>query len=160
MGTAKKHAASRKAQHGGESSSFNVRPRAKPAGRGRAQAGGLGEGKFYEVEIRYKGLFHAFRKQAGGSSSIQRVTGKRKGGVWEDHKWLFSKEQAHLEDGLLVPDTRAAREILESLGSKPVHIAGDRFKAKAEPDLSGREKPAARKRAPQHNIKKAPMTMA
>jgi hypothetical protein len=46
--------------------------------------------------------------------------------------------------------------VLEALGSEPVHVSGDRFKAKPGPNVQEKDKPmAAQRRARQNNIKKA-----
>jgi hypothetical protein len=69
---------------------------------------------------------------------------------------LIGKEDAHLERGRLVADTPSARKILRQLGSAPVHVAGDRFKASDRPNVPERKKPTpAQRRARARNIKKA-----
>jgi hypothetical protein len=61
-----------------------------------------------------------------------------------------------VEDGKLVGDTQEARDLLKRLRSKPVHIRGDRFKAKPRRNVPERSKPtAAQTRARKKNIKKA-----
>jgi len=70
--------------------------------------------------------------------------------------WLIGKEDAHLERGRLVADTPAARKLLRQLGSAPIRIGGDRFKAQDRPNVPERRKPtAAQRRARSRNIKKA-----
>jgi hypothetical protein len=92
----------------------------------------------------------------GKKGGIQRVAGKRRSGSWDDQKWLISKEHAHVEDGTLIPDTTGVRAVLETLGSKPVHVTGDRFRAKPRPNVPEERKPTpAQRRAQQRNIKKA-----
>jgi hypothetical protein len=92
----------------------------------------------------------------GEKGGIQRVGGKRSSGSWDDQKWLISKEYAHIEGGRLVPDNEAARKVLEALGSKPVHVSGDRFKAKPRPNVPEKEKPtSAQRKARRSNLKKA-----
>jgi hypothetical protein len=69
---------------------------------------------------------------------------------------LISKEDAHVEAGTLVGDTKDAKELLKKLGSKPVHLSGDRFKARDQPNIPERAKPtAAQTQARRQNIKKA-----
>jgi hypothetical protein len=69
---------------------------------------------------------------------------------------LIGKEDAHLERGRLVADTPSARKILRQLGSAPVRLTGDRFKASDRPNVPERSKPTpAQKRARRRNIKKA-----
>ena len=65
----------------------------------------------------------AYSKVAGALSRLR-----------ETVKWLIAKEEAHVQDAKLVPDTKAAKEVIEQLGSQPVHWIGDRFRAKPEPN--------------------------
>ncbi|HZS08750.1 MAG TPA: hypothetical protein VFD58_28200 [Blastocatellia bacterium] len=161
MATAKQKEAARKnikkAQAAWQSMSSREHSRAQPEGRGRARPGSTGEGEFYHVEVRPKSQFVTFRTQdVGEKGGIERVVGKRPGGSWDDQKWLIARDQAHVEGDRLVPDTKGAREVLEALGSTPVHVRGDRFKAKPRPNVPEREKPTpAQRRAQQSNIKKA-----
>lgn len=161
MATAKQKEAARKnikkAQAAWQSLSSRQHARAQPEGRGRAKPGSTGEGEFYHVEVRPKRQFVAFRTQdVGKKGGIERVAGKRSSGSWDDQKWLISKDQAHLENGKLVADTPHAREVLEALGSEPMHVKGDRFKAKPRPNVPETDKPtAAQRKAQQANIKKA-----
>jgi hypothetical protein len=161
MATAKQKEAARKnikkAQQAWKSMSSRAHSRAQPEGKGRAKPGSTGEGEYYHIEVRPKDEFVSFRTHdIGEKGGIQRVGGKRSSGSWDDQKWLISKEHAHIENGKLVPDTQDAREALERLGSKPVHIRGDRFKAKPRPNVPEKEKPTpAQRRAQKSNIKKA-----
>ncbi len=161
MATAKQGQAARKnikkAQAAWKGMSSRAHARAQPEGRGRKKPGTTGEGMYCHIEVRPKGEFATFRTQdVGKKGGIQRVAGKRSSGSWDDQKWLISKEHAHVENGTLIPDTTDAREVLEALGSKPVHIIGDRFKAKPRPNVPEAEKPTqAQKKARQRNIKKA-----
>jgi hypothetical protein len=147
----------KKAQGTWRSMSSTARAHAQPEGTERARPGSTGEGEYYHVEVRPKGQFRTFRTHdVGEKGGIERVAGKRPSGSWDDQKWLISKEQAHVEDGKLIPDTSDAREVLESLGSEPVHVTGDRFQAKPRPNVPEAEKPTlAQRRAQQRNIKKA-----
>jgi len=105
------------------------RTKAKPGSR-RAKPGSTGGGNFYHIEIRPKTDFRTFRTQdVGRKGGIERVAGRRSDGSWETQKWLVAKALAHVERGRLVPDNEHARKVLEELGSKPIHIEGDRFKA-------------------------------
>jgi hypothetical protein len=161
MTTAKQKEAARKnikkAQQAWKSMSLRAHSRAQPEGKGRAKPGSTGEGEYYHIEVRPKEEFVSFRTHdIGEKGGIQRVGGKRSSGSWDDQKWLISKEHAHIENGKLVSDTQDAREALERLGSKPVHIRGDRFKAKPRPNVPEKEKPTpAQRRAQKSNIKKA-----
>src|SRR5262249_48492599 len=75
---------------------------------------------------------------------------------WDTQKWLIGKDEAHMEGERLVPDTEDARAVLKSLGSKPTHISGDRFKAAPRENVPEKKKPTpAQKRARLENIKKA-----
>jgi hypothetical protein len=117
------------------------RSKAQPAGR-HAKPGSTGEGDFYHIEVRPKTDFRTFRNQdVGRKGGIERVAGKRSTGSWDTQKWLISKELAHVEDGRLVPDNEHARKVLAGLGSKPVHVGGDRFKAAPRPNVPESKKP-------------------
>ncbi|HLO16931.1 MAG TPA: hypothetical protein VK206_19000 [Anaerolineales bacterium] len=131
--------------------------RSQPEGRGRQKPGSTGEGKYYHVEVRPKDEFTAFRTQdVGEAGHLQRVAGKRESGSWATVKWLVGKEDAHVENGKLVGDTKDAKDLLKKLGSQPTHKSGDRFEAKDRRNVPERSKPtAAQTRARRQNIKKA-----
>jgi hypothetical protein len=131
--------------------------KAQPEGRGRKKPGTTGEGNYYHVEVRPKDEFTTFRTQdVGDEGHFQRVAGKRASGSWATVKWLIGKEDAHVEGGKLVGDTRDARDLIRKLGSEPVHKRGDRFEAKPRRNVPEAEKPtAAQQRARRQNIKKA-----
>src|SRR5919109_1043798 len=121
----------RKAQAAWKSMSHQQHARAQPEGRKRKKPGTGGEGDCYHVAVRDKKDFATFRTQdVGEPGHVQRVAGKRPSGSWDTVKWLISKEDAHVEDGHLVPDTEEVREVLAKLGSEPVHVKGDVFEAK------------------------------
>jgi hypothetical protein len=130
---------------------------AQPEGRARAKPGSTGGGHYFHIEVRPRWEFKAFRTQdVGKPGGIQRVAGKRDSGSWDTQKWLISKSLAHVRGGHLVADSAAARRVIEQLGSTPVHLGGDRFKAKPRPNVPEREKPTlAMLRAQQRNIVKA-----
>ncbi len=161
MATAKQRQAAKKnikkAQGTWKSMSKRERSLAQPEGRGRAKPGTSGKGEYYHIEVRPKGEFTTFRTQdVGEKGGIQRVAGKRGSGSWDTQKWLIGKDEAHLEGERLVPDTKEAREVLKTLGSKPTHVRGDRFKAAPTENVPEKKKPTpAQKRARQANIKKA-----
>ena len=101
----------------------------------RRKPGSSGKGDYYHVEVRPGEKFVTFRTQdVGKRGHIQRVAGQRFSGYWTTVKWLIAKEEAHVQDAQLVPDTKAAKEVIERLGSPPVHWIGDRFRAKPEPN--------------------------
>jgi hypothetical protein len=129
----------------------------KSQGSRRQKPGSGGTGNYYHIELREGSDFETFRTQdVGDPGHLQRVGGKRPGGGWSTVKWLVSKEDAHVEDGKLVGDTQDAKDLLKRLRSKPVHIRGDRFKARPRRNVPERAKPtAAQTRARKKNIKKA-----
>lgn len=132
--------------------------RSPTVARGRSrQRPGAGGGNYYRVEVRPKSGFVFFRTQdVGRKGHIQRVAGRRSSGSWATVTWLIGKEDAHIQSGRLVPDSAAAKKLLEQLGSRPVHTQGDRFKASDRPNVPERSKPtAAQRRARASNIKKA-----
>src|SRR6185503_5996264 len=84
--------------------------RSRSNGGERQTPGSGGTGKYYHVEVRDGGDFESFRTQdVGDPGHLQRVSGKRASGSWITVKWLIGKEDAHVEDGKLVGDTRDAR---------------------------------------------------
>jgi hypothetical protein len=147
----------KKAQAKWKSMSSREHSRAQPEGRGRKKPGTTGEGNYYHVEVRPKDEFTAFRTQdVGDEGHLQRVAGKRSNGSWATSKWLISKDDAHIEDDILVGDTKEAQDLIKKLRSRPVHIRGDRFEAKDRPNVPERAKPTtAQTRARRENIKKA-----
>ncbi|HWP44503.1 MAG TPA: hypothetical protein VNO14_14755 [Blastocatellia bacterium] len=161
MATGKQKEAARenikKAQQAWQEMSPRERAKAQPEGRKREKPGTTGEGDYYHIEVRPKSEFTTFRTHdVGEEGGIQRVAGKRSSGSWDDQKWLISKDQAHIENGRLVPDTEDAREVLEALGSTPEHVRGDLFKAKPRVNVPEEEKPtAAQRKAQKENIQKA-----
>jgi hypothetical protein len=123
----------------------------------RKKPGSGGEGEYYHVEVQPRGDFVTFRTQdVGRRGHIQRVAGKRTSGSWTTVKWLIGKKDAHRQGKKLVPDTKGARDVIEQLGSTPVHLSGDRFAAKPRSDVPEKNKPTpAQIRARRQNIKKA-----
>lgn len=131
--------------------------RAQLANPRRKKAGSTGKGRYYHIEVRPKDDFVTFRTQdVGRQGHVQRVTGQRSSGSWATVKWLIAKEDAHIQNGHLVPDTRGAKQVIDRLASKPALIRGDRFEAQSQPSGPGRAKPiAAQHRARRKNIPKA-----
>jgi hypothetical protein len=115
---------------------------------------GAEPGEFFHIEVRPKTEFVAFRSEdVGGPGGIERIAGKRPSGSWSTHKWLISKDDAHIESGGLVPDTDAARKVLSRLGGKPVRVRADRFKTPDRPDMPERGiTTVAQRRARKHDI--------
>lgn len=161
MTTEKQRAAARtsirKAQAVWASMSSRQHAAAQPEGRARRKPGSGGEGNYYHVELRRSADFATFRTQdVGEPGHIQRVAGKRGSGSWDTVKWLISKDDAHMEDESLVPDSSEAKKLLSELGSQPVHLKGDIFEARPRPNVAEADKPTpAQKRARSANIKKA-----
>lgn len=164
MATEKQRQAARKnikkAQAKWQSMSSREHSRTQPEGRGRKKPGTTGRGDYYHIEVRPKDEFTTFRTQdVGGEGNLQRVAGKRESGSWATAKWLISKEDAHVEDGKLVPDTKDAKDLIKELGSEPIQKSGDRFEAKPRRNVPERSKPTtAQTRARRKNIKKAQTT--
>lgn len=125
--------------------------------RRRAKPGSRGRGAFFHIQVRPKSEFRFFRNQdVGRKGGLERVAGRRPNGSWATQKWLIGKEHAHRVGKRLVPDTAEARKLLRLLGSAPMHLGGDRFKAKDRQKIPEREKPTpAMRRAQQRNIRKA-----
>ncbi|MGQ0741081.1 MAG: hypothetical protein ACT4OG_02120 [Alphaproteobacteria bacterium] len=127
------------------------------SGRRRAKPGARGRGGFFHIQVRPKSEFVFFRNQdVGRKGGLERVAGRRANGSWATQKWLIGKEHAHKEGRRLVPDTPAARKLLRMLGAAPVHLGGDRFRAKDRPNVPESMKPTpAMRRAQIRNIRKA-----
>jgi hypothetical protein len=125
--------------------------------KGRARPGSRSSGKFFHIEVRPAREFVSFRVQdVGAAGGVERLAGRRANGSWDTQKWLIEKSHAHVASGTLVADSAAARKVLASLGSVPVHVRGDRFRAKPRRDIPESEKPTpAMQRAQRANIRKA-----
>jgi len=125
--------------------------------RKRAKPGSRGGGRFFHIEVRPSDQFVEFRVQDVGSpGGVERVAGQRASGSWDTAKWLVEKTHAHVENDHLVPDSSEAKKLFASLGSAPVHVDGDRFRAKPRRDIPEDEKPTpAMRQAQLANIKKA-----
>lgn len=161
MATTKQQAAARenikKAQAKWQSMSKREHSLAQPEGRKRAKPGSTGEGDYYRIVVRPKEQFTSFRNQdVGKPGGLERISGRRSSGSWATQAWLISKEDAHMEGDTLVADSEAAKNLLKTLGSTPVHEKGDIFTAKDRRNVPEKDKPtAAQKKAQQENIKKA-----
>src|SRR5262249_25654388 len=132
----------RKAQAAWQSMSHRQHARAQPEGRARKKPGTGEGGDYYHVAVRPKKEVATFRTQdVGGPGHMRRVAGKGPSGSGDTVKGLISKEDAHVRGGKLIADTDEAKEVLEKLGSRPVHVKGDLFKAKPRPNVPEREKP-------------------
>lgn len=126
------------------SMSERQRALAQPEGRGREKPGLTGKGDFYWVVVRRKSEFTSFRNQdVGDPGHILRLAGRRRSGSWATHAWLVSKKDAHLDRGELVADTRDAEELLDSLGSRPIHEKGDIFRSQDRRNVPESAKPTA-----------------
>src|SRR5262245_7270084 len=109
----------------------------------RKKPGSTGTGEYYHIEVLPKADFVTFQTQdVGRRGHIQRVAGQRSSGYWSTVKWLIDKNDAHVQDNKLVPDTNEAKSVIEQLGSEPVRFLGDRFKARPRPNFLEAPKPA------------------
>lgn len=123
----------------------------------RAKPGSRGKGRFFHIQLRPNAGFRRFRAQdVGAPGGIERVSGRRSDGSWYTVKWLVEKRHAHVSGRWLVADTAAARKLLRSLGSVPVRVKGDRFRARPHVNIPESRKPTPRQlRAWRINIRKA-----
>lgn len=130
---------------------------AQLSGQGRAKPGSKGTGNYYRIIVRPKVQFITFRHQdVGERGHLLRLAGKRTSGSWDTHAWLISKKDAELKNDKLVPKSQDAKELLENLGSTPVHENGDIFKAKDRPNIPEIDKPTkVQTKARNQNIRKA-----
>ena len=126
----------------------------------RKAPGNTGQGDYYHVEVRPGEEFVIFQTQdVGRRGHIQRVAGRRSSGYWATVKWLIGKDDAHIQNEQLIPDTKAAKDVIKQLGSQPVHLIGDRFRAKPNPNISETINPmSSQRRTQSENIKKAQTT--
>ena len=133
----------------------NPMPKKASIMRKRAKPGSRSGGRFFHIEVRPAREFVSFRVQdIGAPGGVEKLAGQRANGSWDTQKWLV--ENAHVENGVLVPDTAEVEKILASLGPVPVHVRGDRFRAKPRRNIPEAEKPTpAMRRAQMRNIKKA-----
>ena len=132
----------KKAQAKWKEMSPSQHSRSQPEGRSRAKVGTQGGGEYYRIVVRDKDDFTTFRyHDVGDKGHIQRLAGKRSSGSWDTQAWLISKDDAHIADGRLVPDTSDARNLISKLGSKPMHVKGDVFTAKDRPNIPESRKP-------------------
>lgn len=147
----------KKAQAKWQSMSKQERSLAQPEGRKRAETGTKGQGDYYRIVVRPEAAFRTFRTHdVGDPGGLQRVSGQRESGSWDTQAWLISKDDAHVENDELVPDSDSAKDLLRTLGSKPVHKKGDVFTAKDRRNVPESEKPTpAQQRASRENIEKA-----
>lgn len=155
-----KEAARRNIKHAQEKwkdMSSRQRSLAQPEGRNRVKPGAVGEGDYFRVIVRDKDQFTSFRTHdVGRKGGVQRLAGHRKSGSWDTQAWLISKEDAHIENDKLVPDTEDAKGILEQLGSEPKHLKADIFQARPRRNVPESKKPTQNQiRARTENIKKA-----
>jgi hypothetical protein len=150
----------KKAQAKWQSMSKRQHSLAQPEGRKRSKPGTTGEGDYFRIVVRPKQQFTTFRTQdVGEPGGLQRLAGKRSSGSWDTQAWLISKDDAHMEGEQLVADSEDAKNLLDRLGSKPIHEKGDVFKAKSRPNVPEKDKPTkAQQQARQENIKKAQAT--
>ncbi len=161
MTTVKQQTAARenikKAQHKWQSMSHHEHVLAQPQGRHRAKPGTKGEGQYYRVVVRPKKEFVTFRvHDVGKKGHIERLAGKRPNGSWDTHTWLISKNDAHIENDHLIPETKDAEEVLSKFSTTPKHLKADIFEAKDRKNVPEKEKPTpAQRRAQRENIKKA-----
>ena len=128
-----------------------------PSVKRRAKPGASGKGRFFHIQLRPNAQFVRFRVQdVGGRGGVERVAGQRGNGTWDMVKWLVEKTHAHLHGETLVADSAEARKLLRSLGSAPVHVRGDRFRAAPRANIPESEKPTLKqRRAWRRNIRKA-----
>lgn len=147
----------KKAQAKWRSMSSRQHSLAQPEGPQRAKPGTKGGGDYFRIVVRPKEQFVTFRNQdVGDPGHIQRLAGKRGSGSWSTQAWLVSKQDAHIENGSLKPDSSDAKDLFKKLGSQPKRVKADIFEAKDRPNVPEKAKPTpAQRRARAANIKKA-----
>ena len=119
--------------------------RSSKLARRRPAPGVTEKGDFFHIEVRPAREFVHFRMQdVGKRGGVERLAGQRADGSWDTQKWLIEKSHAHVAKDELVADSAAAAKVLSSLGSVPVRVRGNRFKAR--PRLATRKTSIAEKR--------------
>lgn len=123
----------------------------------RKAPGTGGEGSYYRIVVRPKTEFTVFRyHDVGGKGHVQRLAGKRESGSWDTQAWLISKNDAHVDNEKLIPDTEDAKRVIATLHSEPKLIKTDVFQAKDRYNIPERLKPTpAQIRARSGNLRKA-----
>jgi hypothetical protein len=126
----------------------------------RRKPSSTGKGEYYHIEVLPKADFVTFQTQdVGRRGHIQRVAGQRSSGYWSTVKWLIDKTDAHVQDNKLIPDTNEAKNVIEQLGSEPVRMLGDRFKARPRPSFRAEAKPTrTQTRARRESVRKMQST--
>lgn len=95
----------------------------------RAKPGTKGTGKFYRIVVHPKDLFVKFRNQdVGKPGGLERVAGQRQDGRWDTQAWLISKDDAHVKNDTLEPDSDEAKELLEKLDGELENEKADIFR--------------------------------
>jgi len=86
-----------------------------------------GCGDVYVIEVRARTEFMWFKlHEVGDPGHIWRLEGQRDDGTWDDHAWLISKQDAHVEKRFLVADTKHAKQVLDICGPT-IQVEGDVF---------------------------------
>jgi hypothetical protein len=71
---------------------------------------------YFAIIIIPKNQFCSFCMQhVGRSGGLQRIAGKLNDGSWRTHAWLISKNDAHIEGGKIVPDSKEAKNLLSRI---------------------------------------------
>jgi hypothetical protein len=100
-----------------------VRGRWKPSGRR----------SYFRINLRPADRYVGFRSETlGPPGHIIRIFGKSPGRGWEVQAWLISKNDAHIQDGMLAPRTESARMVLRGIVDG-IHQTGvDLFEVKQD----------------------------
>ena len=95
--------------------------RAPPGSKGR---------EYYRVILHSPDRYTTYRIQdVGREGHAQRLAGRKDDGKWETQAWLISKNDAHVENRVLIPHDLRAKRVLSKL-SQPVKVRGDIFRAR------------------------------
>lgn len=126
-----------------------------PKKQQRAKPGTTGRGKYYRIIVRPKEDFVSFRIQdIGRKGHTQRLAGRRSSGSWDTQAWLISKEDARLKDGKLVSKSASVKKLISTLGTVPIYVKGDIFKARDRKNIPEKEPTMAKRWVQTKNIKK------
>jgi len=86
---------------------------------------------YYHIMVNPKEDFTLFiSKNVDRNGFIKEISGRKLNGNLAIHKWLISKNIAHIDNNRLVPDLTEAKKFLQTLRGNIRRINGDIFQVK------------------------------
>lgn len=87
--------------------------------------------QYFKIKVRDENKFTRLRRRyIGKPGHILRIAGRTENGFWDTQSWLISKDDAHISDGELVPDTEDAKRIIDTLSTKPSLVEDNIFEVR------------------------------